>query len=199
MGETKKIEGLQSQLKEAEEKLSKTFKEKEALRKAIWDMLNYANIFVVLLDSEMNIVLINYSLATKLGFKDETEAIGRCWLDFIKPEEHDQLTTIHHSLAYEGDHEKYREVINDIVKLSGDTCTIKWFNFTVNSDYHLTFSLGIPKEFPIQVTEESVRSYYKDVLAKDRTTIDSLRDMIVKGTKTPDFCKTELGGKFYGE
>jgi len=193
---TKQIEGLQSELKETKEELDKSFREKEALRKAIWNLLNYAKIFVVLLDANMNIILINYSLATKLGFKDETEAIGRCWLDFIKPEEHEQITAIHHALAYEEDSERYREIVSDIVKLNGKTCTIKWFNITINNNYHLTFSFGIPKEFPIEVTEESVRSYYKDVLEKDRTTIDSLRDLVIKRTNIPDFCKTNLGGDF---
>lgn len=191
----KDVEGLQSELKETKQKLVRSFREKEALTKAIWDMLNYANIFVLLLDDKMNIVLINYNLATKIGFKDEEEAVGRCWLDFIKPSEKEQIFAMHHSL-YEENHEKYRETVSEIVKLDGSTCRIKWFNFMVNGNYRLTFRFGIPKEFPTEVTEESLRSYYKDVLLKDKTMINSLRDMVVKKIETPDFCESELGGKF---
>lgn len=189
MGENKSVESLKSELKETKQELCKTFKEKEALKKAIWDMLNYAEIFALLLDPKMNILLINYSLATKLGFEDEKEAVGKSWLNFIKPEEHDQISTIHHTLAYEEDSERYREVVSDIVKLNGKVCTIKWFNFRVNSEYHLTFSFGMPKEIPTKITEESIRSYYQDVLEKDKTMIMSLRDTVVKGFKTPDFCE----------
>jgi len=196
MIERKNIKGLKTKLKETKEALCKMSKEKDALTKAIWDMLNYAKIFVLLLDSKMNIVLINYHFATKLGFKDEKEAIGKCWLDFIKPEDREQISTIHYVLAYESDEEseKYREVVSDIVKLNNKVCTIKWFNFKVNHQYHLTFSFGIPKEIPINLTEESLRSYYKDILEKDRTMITSLRDIVVKGFETPDFCETDLGG-----
>lgn len=191
----KDVEGLQTELKETKQKLVRSFREKEALTKAIWDMLNYANIFVVLLDDKLNIVLINYSLAIKLGFKNEEEVVGRCWLDFIKPTEKEQIFAIHQSL-YEENHEKYRETVSEIVKVDGSTCTIKWFNFVVNDNYRLTFRFGILKEFPTEVTEESLRSYYQDILLKDKTMIRSLRDMVVKKIETPDFCSTDLGGKF---
>jgi PAS domain-containing protein len=191
--ESKNVEGLQSQLDETKEKLNQAFREKEALRKAIWDLLNYANIFVLLLDDKLNIVLINYRLATKLGFNNEKEAIGRCWLDFIKPKEKEHIYVMYHSL-YEENHEKYRETVSEIVKLDGTTCLIKWFNFIVSEDYRLIFRFGIPKKFPVEVTEESLRSYYKDILLKDKTMIDSLKDMVIKKIKTPDFCDTNLGG-----
>lgn len=196
--ETKVIsnEELESRLKQTKKELHKTSAEKEALKKAIWDMLNYAQMFILLLDSKMNILLINYSFAVKLGFKNEKEPIGRCWLDFIKPKEHDQISAIHHSLVHDSEKEnhKYREVVSDIVKLNGKVCTIKWFNFAVNHEYNLTFSFGIPKEFPTEITEHSIRSYYQDVLQKDKTMILSLRDTVLGGIKASDKCDPELGG-----
>jgi hypothetical protein len=123
-------EELKSALRQTKEKLQRASMEKEALEKAVWDMINYANMFVLLLDPKMN------------GFNDPKEVIGRCWLDFIKPNEQDQIYAIHHSLAHDSEEEseKYREVVNDIVKLDGKVCTIKWFNFPINHQYHLTFS-----------------------------------------------------------
>lgn len=189
-------EELESELKQTKEELYKTSMEKEALKKAIWDMLNYAQMFILLLDSKMNILLINNSFSVKLGFKDERELIGRCWLDFIKPKEHDQISAIHQSVAHgsEADQEKYREVVNDIIKPNGQVCTIKWFNFAVNHEYNLTFSFGIPKEFPTEITESSIRSYYQDVLQKDKTMILSLRDTVLGGMKASDKCDPDLGG-----
>ncbi len=157
-------------------------------------MLNYANIFILLLDQKMNVLLINYSFATKLGFDDPKEITGRCWLDFIKPEDQDHIYAIHHSLSHDSEKEskKYREVVNDIIKPDGQVCTIKWFNFPINHQYQLTFSFGIPKDMPPEITEESIRTYYSEILEKDKTMILSLRDKVVKDLKTLDACETEL-------
>jgi PAS domain S-box-containing protein len=181
---------LETKLKKAESDLEQLSMKKTALEKAIWDLLNHANIFVLLLDHRMNILLINHSFSVKLGFNNPKELIGKCWLDFIKPEEHDRIAAIHHELAFKDDEEehKYREVVNDIIKPNGKVCTIKWFNFSVNHEYNLTFSIGIPKEVPTQVTEDSIRNYYQHVLEKDKTMITSLRDTVIKGLRADKVC-----------
>lgn len=187
-------EELESILETTKDELEKVSIQKKALERAIWDLLNHANIFVILLDSEMNVLLINHSFATKLGFNNTKEVVGKCWLDFIKPDEQERVTAIHHSLAFEDNEEshKYREVVNDIVKLNGKVCTIKWFNFSVNHNYNLTFSIGIPKEVPAEISEESIRSYYQDVLEKDKTMILSLRDTVIKDFKSSHVCETSF-------
>jgi len=183
---------LRSVLEQTKKELQKTSTEKEALQKAIWDMLNYANMFILLLDSNMDILLINHSFAKKLGFDNSQEVIGKCWLDFIKPENHDNIYVVHHSLINDSEEEseKYREVVGDIIKPNGQVCTIKWFNFPINHQYNLIFSIGIPKEMPSEITEESVRSYYNDILQKDKTMILSLKDRVVKDIETLDVCET---------
>lgn len=187
-------EELKSELREANEKLERASHEKEALQKAIWDMLNYANMFILLLDSKMNILLINQSFASKLGFNDSNKLVGRCWLDFIQPEDQDRVYAIHHSLSQDSEEEssKYREVINDIIKPDGKICTVKWFNFPINHQYHLTFSFGIPAEIPVKITEDSLRNYYLDILQKDKTMILSLKDIAIKDLKTLEACEAEL-------
>jgi len=187
-------EELESELRQTKDKLEKASKEKEALKKAIWDMLNYANMFILLLDPKMNILLINQSFASKLGFKDSNELIGRCWLDFIQPQDQDKIYAVHHSLSQDSEKEssKYREVVNDIIKPDGKICTIKWFNFPINHQYHLTFSFGIPAEMPAEITEESIRTYYRDILQKDKTMISSLKDKAIKDLQTLEACETEL-------
>ena len=94
---------MKSDIKSLETELDRTKKELGATRKAIWDMLNYANMYVVILDKEMRIKLINYSLATELGFASEDEPIGKCWLDFIPENEHDKMSTVHESLSVRQD------------------------------------------------------------------------------------------------
>lgn len=191
--ETSGSESLESKLRKTEDQLKKVSMEKEALERAIWDMLNHSKVYVLLLDAHMNVLLINNNFATKLGFESEKDVIGKCWLDFIKPEEQDQIINIHESLAFTDKEEahKYREVVNDVVRLDGHVCTIKWFNFSVNHEYNLTFSIGIPKDPPSKISEESIRKYYQDVLEKDKTMISSLRDTVLRESKkSAEMCQT---------
>jgi len=182
------MEKMIHELKETKNKLERVSREKEALKKAIWDMLNYANIYVLILDFKMNILLINHSLSIKLGFNDEKEPIGRCWLDFIKEEDREHILAIHTILTDDIETNRYREVTSSIVSLTGEEILVKWFNFKVNSIYHLMCSFGIPKTTP-EITEESIRSYYQDILDKDRTMILALRDSVTKDLKIDDICE----------
>jgi len=148
-------------------------------QKAIWDMLNYANMFVLLLDENMNIKLLNWSLATKLGFKNEVEPLGRCWLDFLPDEDKEWIKVIHHHVTYTtAEAEKYKEVINDIVTLSGEVVKVKWFNALINHNYNFTFSMGIYKEPDTKITEESIRTFYRDVIEKDKVMIKALKHLV---------------------
>lgn len=169
---------IKEQLKETKKELCKSLKERQRLQKAIWDMLNYANMYVVLLDSELNIRLINFSLATKLGFKDEKEPVGVCWLEFIKPEERLKIKTVHKNITEEKD-SKFMEYKNDIITKAGENLSVKWFNVPINSDYHMTFSFGLPKSTPLEITEDSIRSYYRDIIEKDKTMIKTLKQTVL--------------------
>ena len=190
----KELCGLKEKLRQQEETIKGLKEESIGLKKAIWDMLNYANMYVLLLNSKMIITLINWSLATELGFKDEREPIGKCWLDFIPEEITDMIEIAHNHLAFKSDKKKYREVTNEVKCLDGKKITIKWFNIPINSEYHMTFSMGIKLSTPVPssditiVTEDSIRSYYKDIIEKDRTMIQSLRDVVVNGI-SGDSCK----------
>jgi len=188
------IKKLESELKEAKDKLKQTSMKKEALEKAIWDMINYANIFVLLLDSKMNVLLINQSFSKTLGFDDPKEVIDKCWLDFIKPEDKEFINIVHHSLAFDNEKvsKKYMEVVNDVVKTDGESLSIRWFNFPINHQYNLIFSFGLPTEIPAEITEESIRTYYQEILLKDKTMILSLKDMAIKDLQTLDNCEREL-------
>ena len=176
---------LKHKLKETKNELLKT-------KAAIWDMLNYANMYVLLLDNKMNIQFTNYNLAITLGFENEFEPIGRCWLDFIKEKDQKLISNIHQCLITGNNCDNYREFVSDIITKDGTIITVKWFNAPVNHSYNWTFSFGLVSKPPAKITEDSIRSYYRDVLAKDRTMIQSMRDMIIGGIKRPDSCEPDL-------
>jgi hypothetical protein len=181
--ENEEAKKLQMTLKEHKEAIAKLKQESTVLKKAIWDMLNYANMYVLLLDDRMIVRLINWSLAKDLGFDNEKQAVGRCWIDFIPDEIKDLIKAAHHSLAFEPKKGKYREFVNDIQLADNKIVTVKWFNVPINSQYHMTFSMGL-KVAPIEATvvsEDSIRTYYRDIIEKDRTMIQSLRDVVIKG------------------
>lgn len=176
------------ELEDTKKELDDLKVETSSLRKAVWDMLNYAQMYVVILDKDMNVVLMNYSLAIALGFKDEKEPIGRCWADFIPVEGKDLVYVVHNKLAFEQDL-AYREVMNEIQTLSGDKLLIKWFNIPINSNFNMTFSIGLPKlAEPIHVSEEAVRAYYADILERDKTMIKSIKDSITGLQYNSDSC-----------
>lgn len=185
----KELCGLKEKVKQQEEIIKKLKDESIGLKKAIWDMLNYANMYVLMLNSDMIITLINWSLATQLGFKDEKEPIGLCWLEFIPEDTRDMIKMAHQHLAFHPEEKKYREVTNEIECLDESRITVKWFNIPINNNSHMTFSMGIklPSLFASDMTivsEESIRSYYKDIINKDRTMIQSLRDVVMGGIST---------------
>lgn len=172
---------VQNEIEELREELKKYKNESLSLKKAIWDMLNYANMYVLILDKEMTIKLCNWSLATTLGFKDETEILERCWLDFIPENNRNLVKQIHGMIktCEEQKDEKYKEILNDVLLPNGETMLVRWFNMCINHSYNMTFSIGIAQITQAKATDESIRAYYMGVIEKDRTMIHSLRDFIL--------------------
>lgn len=174
------IEQLQLELKNTKELLKDSVDEKMALQKALWDILNYASLYIVFVDSEMRIKLANWSLATKLGFDNEKGIIGKCWLDFIKEEEKDRIKSIYYLFHTKSEKAKnYTETKSTLVLPDESTIAIKWFNIHINSLYNVTCSFGIQKNIPFEVTEDAMRAYYRDIIDTDQTMIKSIRDSIL--------------------
>ena len=176
----KEFKKLQKTLEHQAKIIKKLKEESTVLKKAIWDMLDYSNMYVVILDSKLNIRLINWSLMTDLGYENEKQAIGKCWLNHISNEEKDLIRVIHHTLAFEPEKEKYGEVTNKIKTLSNEYINVKWFNVQINSKYNMTFSMGVKVDFIAEATtvpEEAIRAYYRDIIEEDRTMIQALKDV----------------------
>ena len=172
-------------IKELEKKVVKLEKdlafhkdETVKVKRAIWNMMNYANMFVIVLDENMKIKFINWSLSKALGLDDEEEPIGKCWLNFISEKERSILSGVH-SIISKDKSEEVKECTNSIMKLDGSHLRVKWFSIHINNDYNWTFSIGLLTKVTPEITEQSIRSYYKDIIEKDRTMIQSMRDTIL--------------------
>ena len=164
--------------------VSQTYNELETrlrnTRHAVWDMMNYTKMFVVILDENLKVKIANWYLATELGFENEDDLLDKCWLQFVDEQKHDLIKRVH-SIAISEEFYKVREVVNEIITLDGKIINVKWFNTKINDKYHWSFSIGIPmvNDTLHAETEETIRSYYKDIIARDRTMIEALRDTIL--------------------
>jgi len=174
------IKELEKKVNNLEKDLAFHKDETVKVKRAVWNMMNYANMFVLVLDKDMNIKFMNWSLAKALGFETEEEAIGECWLTFIKKKDKEKIANVH-SLLIQEHNENVKEFTNDIVILDSSTLNVKWFNIHINNDYNWSFSIGLLTKPTPEITEESVRSYYQDIIEQDRTMIRSMRDTILSG------------------
>lgn len=182
-----RVNSMKTELKNTKLLLKETQEKHELLTKAIWDILNYANIFIVLIDSTMTIKLANWSLATKLGFEDEKGLIGKDWLQCVKVEDRRMIKGVHKTLLkHNEDSKKYTEFTNDIVLPDNKLLPVKWFNIPINSSYNLVFSIGIHKQITYEENEDSIRSYYRDVIETDKSMIKSIKETFVKNIEDFD-------------
>lgn len=163
--------------------------ELEELRNIIFNMLNFTNMYCLVLDQEMIIKFVNLSLALDLGYKSYEEILGKCWLDFIKNEEKHMIQIIHQSIAngLNNWEEKYREVQNTVITKQGRQFPVYWFNSHINTDLNWTFSFGIKKINSER--EDDIRDFYFDILKRDRVIINSMRDSMGLRDKIVNTCK----------
>ncbi len=178
------IDTLQKKLDDSLEEVKNLKLEASGLKKAIWDMLNYTSMFILLLDSKLIIKLMNWSFATELGFSNEREVIGKSWLDFVPEENECMIKAVHNCLVSEKSEKtrEYREIVNEVKRLDGSTLIIKWFNLPIHDKYDMTFSMGLKASTRDShvISEDSIRSYYRDIVEKDRTMIKSLKEVLKK-------------------
>jgi len=164
----------------------KTDEKVKKLRKTIFNMLNYANMFVLVLDEKIIIRYANNSLAKTLGFETYKDIIDKCWLDFLVEDELHAVKKVHRIVAdgMEG-WTKYREFRNHIKPINGDPIMVHWFNSHINTDFNWSFSFGITKNpNPTLVSMDSIREYYKDIIEYDRTMIETMKEEILENDKS---------------
>ena len=154
-------------------------------------ILDESNVYIVILDEEMNIRFINNSLSLRLGFPNKQEIIGKCWLEFIPEDIHAHIKTVHSSILLRGS-EECNEYTNKILNAGGESFEVKWYNAYINHDNHWTLSFGMPVEEYQNITADQIRETFKNRIASDRTMIKSLKEYVngipekIKETKTCD-------------
>lgn len=75
-------------------KISKfTYSEVEKIQSEIWKLLDYSNLFVVMLDRNLEIKIINYHLSKILGYDRPSDLIKKDWREFLRSPDHE---LIHH-------------------------------------------------------------------------------------------------------
>lgn len=169
--------------------------EVKELREIIFNMLNFTNMYCLVLDQKMIIKFVNSSLALDLGYSSYQDVIGKNWINFIDPDEKKIIETIHISISNGiNDWEnKYREVHGNIINKNGKKIKVYWFNSHINSSLNWTFSFGIKKHIPLETKNiDSVREYYHDILNKDKIMINTMRDVMGLRDKIVDSCKPTI-------
>jgi PAS domain S-box-containing protein len=154
--------------------------EKNKIQENIWNVLNYSNMFTLILDKQQNIKLANYHLSHVLGFESEEQLIGLNWKMFIKQSDIELVKYVHEEIL--SGNEFYTEFTNDIINKQGKTITVKWFNSIINGGFNYIFSIGIPltREPSLNEDIDSIRSYFADILQKDKTTINAMKEITMK-------------------
>jgi hypothetical protein len=165
--------------------------ETEKLKKIIFSMLNFTNMYCLVLDHEMHVKFVNLSLAIDLGFESYEEVIDQCWMDFIIPNEKDMIKTIHHSIANNLNNweRKYVEVQSTMLTKNNKAIEVYWFNSHINTDLNWTFSFGIKKRDMTKDEDENLRDFYFDMIKKDRVLINSMRDSLGLRNEIINTCK----------
>ena len=149
------------------------------LSHSLWDIFNYSHFFVMALNEKMDVMLANYFLATTLGFKTEKELIGKNWLKFVSEKDKHVIKYLYGEMTNK---KITKEFINDIIIKENKIIPVRWFNTNINQGENGTFSIGVPIAGKVskQDTEEAIRAYWRNVIQKNKTTIQALRGMLQK-------------------
>jgi PAS domain S-box-containing protein len=155
--------------------LKKINKTKKKIELSLRDIFDYSDIYLIVLNSDMDIRLCSYRLALDLGFESSEELIGKNWTEFL-PIEMAPLKELF------GPEKKkiFNEFTNDIQTKNGTRIPTKWFNTRIKNGEICTFSIGIPltKEITKEDSIETMRAYWEDIIKKDRTTINVFKDLM---------------------
>jgi PAS domain S-box-containing protein len=167
-------------------KVSRTYKdyinEKENLKVSLKELFVYTNIYMVILDEDMKIKLCSYLLAKDLGYKKESELVGKSWKQFVLKDNNQQIDIIHKNVLE--DSKQYqnsmREITNKIKTKRDTTIEVKWFNSRIDNSNTYTFSIGIPYNREVTASDniETIRAYWKHVIDKNDITLSALKSRI---------------------
>lgn len=154
-------------------------KEAEKARDMLWNVFNYIDSMSLILDENMKIVLVNRYATKILGYKEADELVGKSWLDFISKDQKNIVARVHNKIM--NNSKEVEDHISEVIS-KHKTTSVKWFISRLDEKSKGTFSLGVPilKEINEQTNISGVRSYFKNMIQKDKENINSMRDLIIK-------------------
>jgi PAS domain S-box-containing protein len=142
----------------------------------LWSIVSLTAHYILILGPDMTIKFANDQLASDLGYRNETEIVGKNWMDHIPQYFKDVIPYVHDRLMQADT--RYREFTNDISTLSGEFINVKWFNSFINGQHNWTLCIGIPLVVPVvEQSIKAVRKYWKEAIRQDRMLIDSIKSV----------------------
>ncbi len=156
------------------------YSQKIQVQNNLWLALDYSHLFVIILNKDFKVVLANYRLSKLLGYEKEDQIIGADWTQHLA--DFDQDLVRHVLVETLTGNKKYEEFTNDILTLDKQRITVRWFNTLINNNFNCVFSIGVPltKEISVDDNLESVRAYFTDIIRRDRTTINAMKEVTMK-------------------
>jgi len=155
--------------------------EKNKVIETLYNIFNYSEWYILILDKEMNIKFCNLYLAKTLRNDNIEKLIEKNWLDFIPKNKRETIKHIHNDILNDG--KLFLENINEIKHKNNKTFFIKWFNTKINHGINWIFSIGFPF-YENQLTESNdincIRNKFKELIETDRTTIQLMQEKILK-------------------
>jgi hypothetical protein len=157
-------------------------KEKKELFTSLWDIIDYSISYSLVLDSELKIRLINFTLAKELTNEDRDKLIGKSWLDFVVENDRPLLEYARKSLF--GEVKFYFEECYNIICKDSSLKKVKWIMSYINSDFNSIISIGIP--FIIEKRNnirELSRTHYENIVLADRIKIKVAKELALKNSE----------------
>ncbi len=154
---------------------------KQQVELCLYELFNHTNIYVVILDELMSIKLCSWYLAHDLGYDSPEDLIGQNLKTFIPEHTQNRIDNIFSNIIKKiNKAEDFREVNHPIIGKNNEEINVKWFNTIIRNGVELTFSIGIPlsKSVTKEDNVSTIRTYWSDIIESDRTTIDSLKNLL---------------------
>ncbi len=162
------------------DKSQKLRKEIISKNKSLWDIFNYSNFYVCMLNQEFQITLANYYLSHQLGFEEECDLIGKNFREYVPESFSNIMPKIFDGvLQTHGEtHDFVCEIMDPNTKVE---VTVKWFISFINTTINSYFMIGIPllKDITPQDSVETIRQYWRNIIERDRSTIKSLKETVM--------------------
>ena len=149
----------------------------------MWDLFNYSNRFIVLVDDRGVIRLVSSWFCKTVGY-NEDELLGKYFSDFAYLP--DGATFDYFlNVILKTKNNKYTECSYKIVKKDGSTIDIKWFNSCIKNSKNWMFSVGMPyEENEKESDEDMLRALWKKIMDEDRMKIDAFSNLV----HNPNLC-----------